>query len=210
MDPLQKDDIPYGDAWDDEATVARWTDAADRTRPWRLQLRDRIVERIAALPQGTRVLDLGAGPGLLAEHVLSRCPNVETYTLLDFSKPMMARSRARLAAYPAASFVLTSFKSAAWTSRAGGPFDCVVSMQAVHELRHKQHALPLYEQIRGVLAVPGLVLICDHTPIDDTARSAALYMTTDEQVDTLTRAGFTNVQVDLTRDTLVLYVAGRQ
>jgi hypothetical protein len=79
----------------------------------------------------------------------------------------MALSRERLAAFPAASFVLASFKAEDWSRRVGGRFDCVVSMQAVHELRHKRHARRLYEQIHQALNVPGLILVCDHTPFDD-------------------------------------------
>src|SRR5919106_241316 len=116
---------------------------------------------------GARVLELGSGPGLLAHRVLQRCSNLETYTLVDFSEPMLALSRERLAAFPAASFVLASFKSEDWTRRVEGRFDCVVSMQAVHELRHKRHARRLYEQVSQALAVPGVVLVCDHTPFDD-------------------------------------------
>ncbi len=59
------------------------------------------------------------------------------YTLLDFSEPMLALSRTRLMAFPSASFVRASFKATDWPERVSGPCDCVVSMQAVHELRHK-------------------------------------------------------------------------
>ena len=34
---------------------------------------------------GARVLELGSGPGFLAERVLERCPQLGTYTLVDFS-----------------------------------------------------------------------------------------------------------------------------
>jgi hypothetical protein len=131
------------------------------------------------------------------------------YTLMDFSEPMLALSRERLAACPAASFVLASFKSGDWTRRVGGRFDCVVSMQAVHELRHKRHARRLYEQIHQVLDVPGLVLICDHAPFDDSPRSVALYMSEQEQQRALAGAGFTNVRVELAVNGLVLYAGER-
>ena len=128
---------------------------------------------------------------------------------MDFSEPMLALSRERLAAFPAASFVLASFKSEDWTRRVGGRFDCVVSMQAVHELRHKRHAPRLYEQIYQVLAVPGLVLVCDHTPFDDSAKSVALYMTEQEQQQALSDARFTNVHVKLATNSLRLYAGER-
>jgi cyclopropane fatty-acyl-phospholipid synthase-like methyltransferase len=205
MDELQRKDVPYGNDWDSAEEVAAWAEAADRIRPWRAQIRDQIARRVAMLPTGARVLELGSGPGFLAHRVLQRCPNLEGYTLLDFSEPMLALSRERLAMFPAASLVLASFKSEGWTRRVRGPFDCVLSMQAVHELRHKRHAVQLYERVYQVLTVPGRIMICDHTPFDDTSASTTLYMTEREQQKALAEARFTNVQIELTMDSLVLY-----
>lgn len=205
----QKRDVPYGNDWDSAAEAAAYGQAADQERPWRSKIRDHIAARVAALAPRARVLELGSGPGLLAHRVLQRCPNLEAYTLLDFSEPMLALSRDRLAAFPAASFVLASFKSEDWTRRVEGRFDCVVSMQAVHELRHKRHARRLYEQIYQVLAVPGIALICDHTPFDDSPKSIALYMTEQEQQQALAEAGFANVQIGLSMNGLVLYAGER-
>jgi SAM-dependent methyltransferase len=207
MDELQRGDVPYGNDWDSAEEVAAWAEAADRLRPWRARIRDHIARRIALLP-AARVLELGSGPGFLAHRVLQRCPHLEGYTLLDFSEPMLALSRERLAMFPAASFVLASFKSD-WPRRVGGPFDCVLSMQAVHELRHKRHALRLYEQVYHVLTAPGHLMICDHTPFDDSSVSAALYMTKREQQEALAEAGFTNVHIELTIDSLVVYAGER-
>jgi SAM-dependent methyltransferase len=209
MDALQKQDVPYGNDWDSATEAAAYGESADRARPWRAEIRDHIAARIATLGPRARVLELGAGPGLLAHRVLERCPNLETYTLMDFSAPMLAVSRHRLAAFPAASFVLASFKSEDWMRRVDGSFDCVVSMQAVHELRHKRHAPRLYEQIYQLLAVPGFVLICDHTPLDDSPKSTALYMTEQEQQHALADNGFANVHVELAVNGLVLYAGER-
>ncbi len=205
MDALQKQDVPYGNNWDSAAEAAAYGDAADQARPWRSRIRDHFADRVAMLAPGARVLELGSGPGLLAHRVMQRCPHLGTYTLMDFSEPMLALSRERLAAYPAACFVLASFKSQEWTRCVGGPFDCVVSMQAVHELRHKRHAPRLYQQVYDVLAAPGLFMVCDHTPFDDLPRSLALYMTEQEQQRALADGGFARVQVELGLNGLMLY-----
>src|SRR5262245_36703321 len=144
MDTLHERDVPYGNDWDSVGEVADWAETADRKRPWRSQIRDHIADRVAMLPPGARVLVLGSGPGCHAHRVLARCPHLQPYTLLDFSEPMLALSRKRLADFSAASFLHTSFKSEHWTQRVEGRFDCVVSMQAVHELRNKRHAARLY------------------------------------------------------------------
>ena len=209
MDALQEHDVPYGNDWDSAAEVAAWAEAADRERPWRSQIRNHIADRVATLRPGARILELGSGPGFLAHRVLRRCPNLATYTLLDFSEPMLALSRERLAAFPAASFVLESFKSDGWTRRVEGRFDCVLSMQAVHELRHKRHAARVYKRAYEVLTAPGLIMICDHTPFDDSAESPALYMTEQEQQEALAEARFANVHIELSIDSLVLYAGER-
>jgi ubiquinone/menaquinone biosynthesis C-methylase UbiE len=187
MDELTKDDVPYGNDWDSAAEAADYARKSDETRPWRSRIRDHIAERVAALARVARVLELGSGPGLLAHRVLQQCPDLATYTLLDFSEPMLALSRQRLAAFSAASFVLASFKSSDWTRCINPGFDCVLSMQAVHELRNKRHARHLYNQIYGVLSTPGFILICDHTPFDDSPTSVALYMT--ESLTRISRSG---------------------
>jgi cyclopropane fatty-acyl-phospholipid synthase-like methyltransferase len=197
--------VPYGNDWDSPVEAAAWTEESDRVRPWRVHVRDEIARRVAAFPVGARILELGSGPGLLAHRVLERCPNVSGYTLLDFSEPMLSLSRMRLARFPAASFVHASFKADDWPRRAGGPFDCILSMQAVHELRHKRHARHLYKRVHGALAVPGTFIIGDHTPFDASAKSTTLYMTEAEQHAALTGAGFTDVRVELRVGSLVLF-----
>ena len=209
MDKLQPGDVPYGNNWDSATEAAAYGEAADQARPWREEIRNHIAARVAALAPGTRVLELGSGPGLLADRVLRECQNLETYVLVDFSEPMLALSRDRLTAFSVASFVLASFKTEDWMSRVEGKFDCIVSMQAVHELRHKQHARRLYEQVYQLLAAPGLFLICDHTPFDDSPKSVALYMTEQEQQQALADAGFTNIRIEHSINSLVLYGAER-
>lgn len=209
MDALQKQDVPYGNDWDSAAEAAAYGESADKKRPWRSKIRDHIAARVATLAPRARVLELGSGPGLLAHRVLQQCPNLETYILMDFSEPMLALSLKRLAAFPAASFVCQSFKSEDWARQVGREFDCVVSMQAVHELRHKRHARRLYEQVYEVLAAPGLFLVCDHTPFDDSPKSIALYMTEQEQQQALAEARFASISVELSMSGLVLYAGER-
>ncbi len=210
MDALQPNDVPYGNDWDSAAEVVAWAEEADRIRPWRTGIRDHIADRVAKWPPAARVLELGSGPGFLAERVLRRCPDLEVYTLLDFSEPMLALSRERLEAHPAAAFVHESFKSEAWMRSVEGRIDCVLSMQAVHELRHKRHACRLYEQVHGRLADPGLLLVCDHLPFDDTDTSTALYMTETEQREALAEAGFPEVRVSLAKNGLMVYAAEKR
>src|SRR6185295_5187525 len=91
------EDLPYGEDFHDEAEAAAWADAAARKRPWRPMIFDHFVTAVTEsnIP-APRILELGSGPGFLAEHVLDRCPSIARYTLLDFSRPMLASSQQRL------------------------------------------------------------------------------------------------------------------
>ena len=143
--------------------------------------------QVATLPPGARALELGSGPGLLAECVLKHCPRLASYTLLDFSTACCRKARDRLAPFHSARFVLASFKSPDWVEHVGGPFDSVISMQAVHELRHKRHAPDLSSNVPGHSRVR-TDSICDHVPCDDSARGIALYMKEEEQLRELSSA----------------------
>ena len=68
-------DLPYGENFHDEAEAAAWADAAARKRPWRTTIFDHFVTAVTrSTAQAPRILELGSGPGLLAEQVLDRCP----------------------------------------------------------------------------------------------------------------------------------------
>lgn len=204
------DDLPYGENFHDEAEARAWADAALRKRPFRPQLFDRFAEAIASSGLAApRVLELGSGPGFLAEHVLDRCPSIVRYTLLDFSKPMLALSEARLSRHASrVQLVQADFKSADWLTRVARPVDFVISLQAVHELRHKRHAPRLYEQIRALLAQGTELMVCDHLPESGpTERHRRLYMSTSENLTALANAGFSDARLVWSEHTMALYRA---
>jgi tRNA (cmo5U34)-methyltransferase len=94
-----------------------------------------VVEVLDALLSPTRhdhprVLDLGAGTGLLSVHLLSAFPGAEI-ELLDASEPMLAEARARLGDGVGAVHVADMTGSLP-----AGPFDAIVSALAIHHLEH--------------------------------------------------------------------------
>lgn len=204
-DPLDAaPDVPCSEDLRDPVQAKAWADAADRRRPLRVRVRAVVVAQLARLPRAARVLELGSGPGFLAERVLAHCPHLAGYTLFDVSEPMLQMSRARVGRYAAATFALGDFRSEGWAGSVQGLFDAVVSMQAVHEVRHKRHVPRLYSQIHDLLTPGGLFLMCDRTPEDDSARSTALFMTAAEQLQALRGAGFVDVRVVMSGDALAL------
>ncbi len=168
----------------DPATAREWAEKAERTRPWRQRIREAIAAEVAG---ATRVLELGSGPGLLAECILTRDV---AYTCLDFSPPMHDLARERCGAR--AAYVLADFKQPGW-SKGLGMFDAIVTMQAVHELRHKRHAVELY---REACSIAPLLVVCDHEPmLTATTRFThdqlrALNATADEQHAAMREAGY--------------------
>src|SRR5262245_34804668 len=112
MRPLGIDrdkDVPSPIDLRDATDAGEWVAAADRARPWRAQIRTAIADFLhAIIPAPRRVLELGAGPGLLADAILRVCA-LDEYALFDFSRPMLDMSRARLAIHPSTTFICGDF-----------------------------------------------------------------------------------------------------
>ena len=199
------DDVPSPIDLRNMPDARRWADSAMLVRPARREAFDGIVHQLRGLRlKPLSILELGAGPGFLAERITM---NLETaaYTALDFSAAMHALAKDRLGANAKRlRFVEGDFRQPGWTSGLG-TFDAVVTMQAVHELRHKRHAPALYRQVGTVLCPGGSLLTCDHYVGDGAMTDRALFMTMDEHEAALHSAGFTNVHVLLQAGGLVLY-----
>ena len=197
---------PWVDFLDAEQAHA-WVAACELDKPWRVPMRLRFAELMATLPPNARVLELGSGPGLLAECVLERCTNVASYTLLDFSEHMLRLSSDRVRRFPQAQFVNGNFKSPNWTQALEPPCSAVIAMQAVHEIRHKRHVPGLYRQLRQILSPGGMVAVCDGTPRDaGVLWHQSLCLTHHEQLDALATAGFTDVLLDKAIGNMILIV----
>jgi trans-aconitate methyltransferase len=203
-------DVPYGEDFHDAAAAAAWADAAIRKRPWRATIFEHFVAIVgSAATASPRVLELGSGPGFLAEQILARCPSVGLYTLVDFSEAMLEQSRRRLELHTARTqFLRADFKTETWAEQVKGPFDLVLSLQAVHELRHKRHAPRLYAQLLSLLSPVAEVVICDHLPEGaHTPRHRVLYMNKDENLAAFAQAGFSKVSVVWSDHDMALYRA---
>jgi SAM-dependent methyltransferase len=203
-------DVPYGEDFHDPAVAAAWADAVMRKRPWRTSIFEHFVAIVgAAHVSEARVLELGSGPGFLAEQLLAQCPSIVHYTLLDFSEAMLEQSRRRLDGYQRRTeFLRADFKSDSWPRLVTAPVNFVVSLQAVHELRHKRHAARLYAQLVPLLAPSAEVLICDHLPPGaHTPLHEVLYMTTQEKLSALSAAGLVAAKVVWSDHNMALYSA---
>jgi SAM-dependent methyltransferase len=112
-----------------------------------------------------RVLDLGGGPGLLAELMANRWPGAAV-TLLDLDPVLLTLARAAL---PAGVRVLDADLSApGWTAEAGGGYDLILAVMTMHYLS-PDDARALYRDAGTALTPGGLLLVADLMPDDGIA-----------------------------------------
>ena len=175
----------------DENYVREWARDANLKRPFRAEFFAAFVAELNNLSPA-HVLDVGSGPGFLAEQILAHT-GVATYHLFDFAPLMLDLSRERLARFgDRACFHQGSFLEPAWWQALPAPFDAVVSMQAVHELRDAARIPQLYGELRALLAPGGLALVADLVNTAD--RMEDHLLTAAEQQQALHDAGFQGVR----------------
>ncbi len=80
-------------------------------------------------PTARRILDLGAGTGLLSAFIRSRLPEA-TLHLVDLSEAMLTKARERFAGQSGISFQCADYARAPL----GGPYDAIVSALSIHHL----------------------------------------------------------------------------
>ncbi len=178
-------------------------------RPWRVDFFQRFAGQISARSgkRPVHVLELGSGPGFLAQHLLESVDNIDRYVALDFSPAMHELAQARLGGHACrVEFVERDFLQECW-SHGLGSFDVVVTHQAVHELRHKRHAVAFHRQVATLLNRSGAYLVCDHHAGDGGMKNTELYMRVDEQSQALLQAGFKSVALVHQHGGLVLHSA---
>lgn len=157
-------------------------------RPHRLEVFD-LIRQTMEQENILHALELGSGPGFLAEHLCQRIPGL-ALELFDFSPAMHELARRRCEKFlDRISFVAGNFKHEDWTA-ALGSYRCILCNQTVHELRHKRHALRFHREVKSLLKPNGIYLMCDHVHGKHGMQNEELYMHHEEQIQTLQEAGF--------------------
>jgi SAM-dependent methyltransferase len=186
--------------------VEQWAREANRKRPFREEIFAAFTASLKTLLR-IRVLDLGSGPGFLAERVLNEC-DIAAYHLFDFSPLMLDMSRERLARFAdRARFHQGSFAEDGWCQRLPAPFDAVVSLQAVHEVRNSKRIARLYSEIFNITESGGIVLIADK--INDESDKEEHHLTAAEHVAALGGSGFESVRTIISAGDLALFYGER-
>ena len=153
----------------DEAFAAGWAERFTPTAP-RLRLFDAIVEQVRGTPAAAgRVVELGVGPGFLAERVLAGLPRVQ-YVVVDFSDAFLSIARRRLARFAGrVRFVEADLLSNNWPGAVGGSVEACLSTWALHDLGGPEATLKVYRDCAELLAAGGVLLNGDFVKPEDTA-----------------------------------------
>ena len=160
--------------WHSSQYVEDWiASAATRDDERRINLR-RVVSLIPRETDAAiRVLDVGAGYGALSAQVLERFPQAQL-VCQDFSEPMFAQARKRLAwASERITFTHRDLSDPGWSHALAGPFDAVVSAIAIHNVRYPERIRAIYSEIFDVVAPGGCFLNYDLIFVSGPAAAAA-------------------------------------
>lgn len=152
----------------DEAFAVGWAERFIPTAP-RLRLFDAMVEQLRGSSAG-RVVELGVGPGYLAEHVLANLPAVQ-YIAVDFSEPFLSIARQRLARFAGrVTYVQADLFSDDWPDEIESPpVDACISTWALHDLGSPDATSKVYRDCSGLLAADGVLLNGDFVKPEGTA-----------------------------------------
>lgn len=109
-----------------------------------------------------RVLDLGGGPGVLAERMSARWPSASV-TMIDIDPLLLAL--ARRGAPAGVAVIDADLGEPSWPARAGRDFDLLTAVMTVHYLR-PERIRHLYRRCHRALTPGGLLVVADLMPDD--------------------------------------------
>lgn len=187
------------DQWQKQGFVDAWVTRDDGRQDERQPM---IQDAIALLPfdksATIKVLDVGAGYGILSAELFRNFPNASV-TLQDVSEPMFAYARQRLADHSnQLTFVQSDFSQESWAADLAGPFDVTMSAIAIHNLYDDGGISRVYKDVCGLLSDTGVFVNLDY---------AGQAGGVDAHIAWLKEAGFARVQCTPATDRVSLLSA---
>jgi len=178
-------DAAYASGW-----AARFQPTPDRLRLFDLILAE-LQARVA--PDGL-VMELGMGPGYLAEHLLAAMPRLR-YCGVDFSRAMLDIAAQRLCDHVSrVDYRQADLVSASWWADQTLSPDAIVSTWALHDLGSPVHVQTVYTGCAQALGGRGVLLNGDFTkPVGAVQDYEAGRFEIDIHLTMLGRAGFSRV-----------------
>lgn len=135
-----------------------WADRFQPTPP-RLALFETILQELQKItPSQIAVLEIGIGPGYLADYILQRYSNIQ-YEGLDFSAPMLQIAKTRTVAYgDTISFTQADLIKESWHLKVKTQPQAIISTWALHDLFEKKNILDVYQKAYHLLPKGGILL----------------------------------------------------
>ncbi len=174
--------------------VLAWPENEFRKRPEREAIFAEFVRQVNNFDKAElSILEIGSGPGLLAERLLKKC-SIRRYFLFDFSPFMLDLSRKRLLRFTDKEihFKNGDFKKPEWFRVLPKDFDCIVSLQAIHEAGDNQEITRVCKDLKQLLKPSGLILVTDI--VKNASCKKPERLTALEYLQVLHSAGFLNCQ----------------
>ncbi|RZG80429.1 class I SAM-dependent methyltransferase [Acinetobacter venetianus] len=191
----------------DYKDAVEWQDTANVKRPWRKDFFEYYAKLIKCHAfDSCHILELGAGPGFLAQHLLSQLSDIK-YTAFDFSEAMhqLAQQKLTSSERARANYLIGNFKEPDWQSAIKQKYDFIIIHQALHELRHKKYAADFHKKVKNLLKPQGYYLVCDHLCAPHAMQNGQLYMNKQEHIGALKEASFENIKMPLEIEGLCLF-----
>jgi trans-aconitate methyltransferase len=148
---------------DSDRRRTAWDEVMTGFVPGLVSLEAAMAATVEAVRGGepARVLDLGGGPGVLAERLSARWPQ-SRITIVDIDPVLLELARAGVP--PSVSVIEADLGSESWVPPAGA-HDLITSVMTVHYLPPAR-IRRLYRRCRKMLAPGGLLVVADVMPDD--------------------------------------------
>ncbi|HLN88046.1 MAG TPA: methyltransferase domain-containing protein [Candidatus Limnocylindrales bacterium] len=145
--------------WGSQQYDQEWVDKDSRRAAEREAQFNAALSWLSVFVSGqSRVMDLGCGPGTLAEKLLGAFPEMQMICS-DGSDEMLKLARQRLASYGnRVSYAQADFSADNWTANLPRQLDAVVSARAIHNLRNLKLIGPVYGHIHELLRTGGVFM----------------------------------------------------
>lgn len=142
--------------------IVQWVAELNEDRPERSQIMQHIAKQLTALPfSPLQGIELGFGPGHLAEQLLAKIPRLR-YTGIDSSELLFGYAQDRLAAFGSrATLIKADLNQNRWLELLPDPVQAIVSMQSLHDLGGETQVNRIYALANSLLAPGGLFLNAD-------------------------------------------------
>lgn len=142
----------------EEEYVEEWTDrfipTAERVELFNLFLSELKLN----IPSDGCVIELGIGPGYLADHLLRGIPGIKYYGV-DFSLPMLGIAKKRLGPFSdRITYIPADIVQDIWWEDIPKPINAIVSTWALHDLGRQEYVEVVYKSSANALQEGGILL----------------------------------------------------